>query len=141
MDEQSSEREPSSEQTAIGSDVNAEPLTTDDLTRKLTANAVTILLVADCRDHETPSLVSRLKDVATTFYTGIGFGWINAAIGFSHPSIQPDVLAVTPVLLMFRGCTLLSNDATGSRQIARTLTHENISALFGRTNGGAKLVE
>lgn len=121
--------------------MNAELLTSDDLTRQLTANTVTILLVVDSCDCDTSSLVDRLKDVATTFRTGIGFGWTNDSTGFSHPSIQPDDLTVTPVLLMFRGSTLLSNDATGRRQIEYTLSHENINAMFGRTNGGAKLVE
>ncbi len=121
--------------------VKAVPLTPDDLTHQLAVNAVTIVLVVETFDPTSSALIKRLHHVATSFRTSIGFGWIDDSSEFSHPSIRPDDIAVTPVLLMFRGKTLLTTDATGRRQIELALTHENIDAIFGRTNGGAKLVE
>ncbi|WP_345689711.1 hypothetical protein [Novipirellula caenicola] len=102
---------------------------------------MTILLVVDSSDPASSALVERLCDVAASFRTGIGFGWITKSNDFKHPSIQPDDLAVTPVVLMFRGGKLLFNDATGRRQIELALSNENINAMFGYTIGGARLVE
>ncbi len=120
--------------------MNAVLLKPDELTQQLAANAVTVVLVVESTDRVSSTLVNRLRDVAREFGTGIGFGWITNASDLTHPSIDPDDLAVTPVFLMFRGGTLLSNDATGQRQIEHALSHEHIDAMFGRTNGGARLV-
>ena len=110
----------------------AELLAPSDLSRHLETNAVTCVLVLDSGQRYADSLVGQLRHVSAHDPLGEPF---------HDRALDADDLTLTPVLLFFRGNTLVATDMTGQANIERSLTHENIAALFGQTRGGATLIE